>query len=307
MNILLTGSSGLIGTELQAFLSGKHRVLRLVRRDRQATDEIPWDPSSRKLNMQALEGLDAVVHLAGESLSTGRWTAEKKRRIRESRTQGTQFLAQSLSRLFDPPKVLVSASAIGLYGDRGDERLDEESEPGTGFLPDVCREWEAATEAAVIRGIRVVIPRLGMVLSSKGGALPMMLPVFRFGAGGRIGNGRQYMSWIAIDDLVGVIDHLLRNVSLHGPVNAVSPNPVTNREFTEILARVFSRPAWFALPSFAARIAFGQMASEVLLASARVAPTQLAETGYKFMFPDLEDALRHVLQKPRSEAEGLRL
>ena len=190
----------------------------------------------------------------------------------------------------------MSVSAIGFYGNRGEEQLDEESDPGTGFLPELCSEWEAATAPAVMRGIRVVIPRIGMVLSSRGGALARMLPIFRLGIGGRIGSGRQYMSWITIEDLVGIIDHALRNESLNGPVNAVTPNPVTNQEFSTTLGRLLSKPVFLAMPSFAARIAFGQMADELLLASARVMPVQLKDTGYKYKLPQLEGALRHALQ-----------
>jgi uncharacterized protein (TIGR01777 family) len=273
-------------------------VIRMVRKAQARPDEIRWDPAAGVTDTEALEGLDAVVHLAGESIASGRWTAEKKRRIRESRIQGTRILAQSLARLFDPPKVLVSVSAIGYYGDRGEEKLDEASEAGSGFLAALCSDWEAATGPAVIRGIRVVSPRVGMVLSPSGGAMAPMLPVFRLGIGGRIGNGRQYLSWIAIDDLVRIIDHAIRNESLSGPVNAVAPDPVTNREFTSILGKVLSKPAFFVLPAFAARVAFGKMADEVLLASARVLPARLKETGYQYKFPDLEGALRHVLQKP---------
>jgi len=299
MNILLTGSTGLIGSELSSLFAEKqHRIFRLVRRADPRAYEICWDPSSGTLDTKQLEGLDAVVHLAGESIASGRWTAEKKRRILDSRIKGTQLLAQSLSRLFDPPKVLLSASAIGYYGDRGEEQLNEQSEPGKGFLAGVCREWEAATQPAIIRGIRVVMLRLGMVLSANGGSLAMMLPVYRFGMGGKIGTGRQYVSWIAIDDLLGVIDYAIHNESLHGPVNAVSPNPAMNRDFSKALGRALSRPAILAVPSFAARIAFGQMADELLLASARVNPARLTESGFRFQFPKLEDALRHILRKP---------
>jgi uncharacterized protein len=297
MHILLTGSTGLIGSALAAHLGGNHRIVRLVRHPKPGMNAIPWDPDSGTLDTQALEGVDAVIHLAGESIASGRWTAAKKRRIWESRVKGTQLLAREVSRLFDPPKILVSVSATGYYGDRGEEPLEEDSEAGTGFLASLCREWEAAMQPAIIRGIRVVIPRLGMVLSPQGGALDRLLPVFRAGVGGRIGSGRQYMSWIAIDDLVGVIDHVLFNNSVHGPVNAVSPNPVTNSEFSQVLGRVLSRPARFALPSVAARLIFGEMANEVLLASARVSPARLAESGFTFQFPELESALRHILQK----------
>ena len=297
MNILVTGAAGLIGTALTSFLTqNKHRVIRLVRRAQPTPGEIGWDPYAQTLDIEALEGLDAVVHLAGENIADGRWTAGKKLRIRESRIQGTRLLAQSLARLFDPPKVLVSVSAIGYYGDRGEELLDEESDPGKGFLADVCRAWEAATAPAVMRGIRVVHPRLGMVLSTAGGALARMLPAFRLGIGGRIGSGRQYMSWITIEDLVGILDYAIHNGSLHGPVNAVSPNPVTNQDFSIMLGRVLAKPSFLALPAFAARIAFGEMADALLLASARVLPTRLKESGHKFQFPEVEDSLRHALE-----------
>ena len=296
MNILISGSSGLIGSAFAShLLANRHRVVRLVRRAPQGANEIRWDPASGTLDIRALEGLDAVVHLAGESIASGRWTSERKRRIRDSRIQGTRLLARSLSSLSDPPEVFVSVSAIGYYGDRGEEQLVEESERGRGFLPELCRDWEAETHPAVNQGIRVVIPRLGMVLSAKGGALSRMLPIFRSGIGARIGSGRQYMSWIALDDLVGVIDHAIFNKSLRGPVNAVSPAAITNLEFSQALGRVLSRPVLFALPSSALRILFGEMADEVLLSSARAVPARLAQSGFKFQFPELESALHHIL------------
>jgi uncharacterized protein len=299
VKIVISGSGGLIGSELIAFLTkGKHQVLRLVRKPEAGAGEIRWNPLKGELDKKALEGADAVIHLAGENLTGGRWTAAKKRRIRESRIQGTRFLAQSLAHLFEPPKVLVSVSAIGFYGNRGEEDLHEGSSPGTGFLADLCREWEAAAEPAIMRGIRVVIPRIGMVLSASGGALSLMFPAFRLGIGGRIGSGAQYMSWIAIDDLVGIINHAMNTQSLQGPINAVSPNPVANRTFTEILGRVLNRPAAFALPAFAARLVFGEMAKEVLLAGARVLPVKLVESKYKFQFPELEKALLHIIKNP---------
>jgi uncharacterized protein len=299
LNILITGATGLIGSALTSyFVKNQHRVIRLVRRISAGTDEITWNPSSGILDKSALEGLDAVVHLAGANIAAGRWTAEKKRRIRESRIAGTRLLSQSLAHLFDPPKVFVSVSAIGYYGNRGEEELNEASGMGKGFLPELCREWEMATAPAAMRQIRTVIPRIGMVLSAAGGALALMLPLFRLGMGGRIGSGRQYVSWITIDDLVRIIFHTIGCETLQGPVNAVSPNPATNREFSKTLGHILSRPAAFALPAFAARLAFGQMADEVLLSGAKVSPARLIQSGFKFSFPQLEGALRHILQAP---------
>ncbi len=268
----------------------------MVRRAPAQANEVRWDPCAGILDKSFLEGLDAVVHLAGESIASGRWTSEKRRRIRQSRILGTGLLAQSLATLSDPPKVLISASAIGYYGDRGEEQLDEEGGPGKGFLPDLCQEWESATAPAAERGIRVVIPRIGIVLSAAGGALSLMLPIYRLGIGGKIGNGQQYMSWIAIDDVVAIINHSINCDSLHGPANAVSPNPVPNKTFSKTLARVLSRPAIFSMPAFTARLAFGKMADEALLSSNRVFPTRLIESGYEFKFPKLEGALRHILR-----------
>jgi uncharacterized protein len=299
VKIVISGAGGLIGSELASSLAkNNHKILRLVRKQLPGVDEISWNPSTGKLDQKSLEGVDAVVHLAGENIAGGRWTAEKKRLIRESRITGTRLLAQSIAHLFEPPKVLVSVSAIGYYGNRGEEELNEDSSPGTGFLSDVCREWEDATTPALMRGIRVVIPRLGMALSASGGALPMMLPAYRRGLGGMIGSGRQYMSWIAIHDIVGIITHAIRNESLHGPVNAVAPHPTTNRAFNQILGRVLARKAIFKLPAFAARLLFGEMAKEVLLASARAIPAKLIKSKYKFQFPELENALLYILQQP---------
>jgi uncharacterized protein (TIGR01777 family) len=297
MKIVVSGSTGLIGSALCSFLSANnHHVLRLVRKTTAGRDEIGWDPSSGKLDPGRLEGIDAVIHLAGENIAAGRWTEERKRRIRESRINGTRLLAETLARLSHPPKCWISVSAVGYYGDRGEEVLDEKSGPGSGFLADLCRDWEEATEPASEQGMRIVIPRLGTVLSPKGGALSLMLPVFRMGIGGRIGNGRQYMSWIALEDLVGIFNHAIRSESLKGPVNAVSPHPVTNLEFSKTLGRILSRPVAFALPSFAARLVFGEMADEALLASARVSPARLRDSNYIFRFPELEPALRHIFQ-----------
>ena len=241
---------------------------------------------------------DAVVHLAGENIASGRWNAARKAAIRDSRVNGTRFLCDALAGLARPPKTLVCASAVGYYGDRGEERLTEESPPGTGFLAEVCREWEAASAPAARKGIRVVALRIGMVLSPKGGALARMLPLFRAGLGGVIGGGRQYVSWVALDDLPGIILHALQRDDLRGPVNAVAPRPVTNREFTEALGKVLSRPTPLPVPAFALRLAVGgEMADALLLSSARGIPRRLEETGYRFRFAELSAALRHLLGK----------
>lgn len=299
MNIMVTGSTGLVGSALIPHLArGGHSVPRLVRsKKRLAQDEVGWDPATGAIDTAGLEGLDAVVHLAGESIASGRWTSDKKAKIRDSRVNGTRLLAETLSRLAKPPKVLVSVSAIGYYGDRGEETLVEESGPGIGFLAGVCRAWEAAAEPAAQSGIRVVHPRIGVVLSPVGGALRMMLPPFKMGIGGKIGSGEQYMSWISLDELIGVIQHVLTVETLAGAVNAVAPRPVTNLEFTKSLGRVLSRPTMMPLPAFAARLALGEMAEELLLASARVEPARLLASGYKFRHPELEGALRHLLGK----------
>lgn len=295
MNILVTGASGLIGSALVPFLTtGGHTVTRLVRTPSSA-GAISWDPSAGQLDLRALEGIDAVVHLAGESIAGRRWNAEQKRRILDSRVQGTRLLCERLAGLERPPRVLVSASAIGYYGDRGEETLTEESAPGSGFLTDVCRAWEDATKEARDRGIRVVHARFGIVLSPKGGALAKMLTPFRLGAGGVVGGGRQLMGWVALDDAVGAVHHALTTDTLSGPINVVSPRPVTNREFTKTLGRVLRRPTIVPMPAFAARLAFGEMADALLLASTRVQPDQLSCTGYRFRFPDLEGALCHLL------------
>lgn len=299
MNVLVTGSTGLVGSALVSFLEASgSRVTRLVRSQPRPVpprrDEVFWDPDAGRLDSSALEGLDAVVHLAGENIA-GRWTARKKARIRESRINGTCLLAEALAGLARPPAVLVAASAIGYYGDRGETVLKEESSPGEGFLAGVCRDWEAAAKPAVQKGIRVVHLRIGLVLSRAGGALARMLPPFKLGFGGKIGSGKQYVSWIAIDDLVRAIGLVLAEKGLAGAVNAVAPNPVTNLEFTRTLGRVLHRPTIFPLPAFAARLAFGELGQELLLASQRVEPARLLASGYSFRFPGLEGALGHVL------------
>ncbi len=297
MKVLVTGASGLVGSALVPFLTmGGHRVTRLVRsQPRPGVAEMQWDPAAGIQDLTSLEGMDAVVHLAGENIASGRWTVARKARIRDSRVTGTRTLCEALARLSQPPKVLVSASAIGYYGDRGAEALWENSAFGTGFLPEVCRVWEEATQPAVQTGIRVVLLRIGIVLSPTGGALAKMLLPFKLGLGGIIGSGKQYMSWIALDDVVGAVNHALVTDTLRGPVNAVAPFPVTNGEFTRTLGRVLGRPTVFPVPAFAARLAFGEMADELLLASTRVEPKRLLATQYTFRCPELDGALRHVL------------
>ena len=304
LRILVSGASGLVGSALVAYLSaGGHAVTRLVRGGCDSapppgipTPSLSWDPSGAGFSSaSALEGFDAVVHLAGENISGGRWTAERKARIRDSRVQSTKILAEAMARLVKPPRTLVVASAIGYYGDRGEENLVEASPRGKGFLAEVCGAWEAAAQPARAAAIRVVNLRIGVVLSPRGGALAKMLPPFRMGAGGPIGDGRQWMSWIALDDLLDVILHAIADESLNGPVNAVAPHPVTNEEWTEMLAKVLRRPAVLPMPGFAARAAFGEMANELLLASTRVLPERLLAARHFFRFPEAEPALRHLL------------
>jgi uncharacterized protein (TIGR01777 family) len=297
VHIAVTGSSGLVGAALVSFLTaGGHRVIRLVRKP-PSGDDVQWDPTEGVRDLSRLEGVDAVIHLAGENIAAGRWTPQRKGEIRRSRVEGARRLSESLAKLSQRPKVLVSASAIGFYGDRGDELLTEDGAPGKDFIARVCQEWEAATEPASRAGIRVVHLRFGMILSAAGGALRKMLIPFKLGAGGRMGSGTQYVGWIAIDDAIGVIHHAVCTESLQGPVNAVSPAPVTNAEFTRVLARVLSRPAIFPMPAFAMRLAFGEMADALLLASARVMPTRLQASGYRFRYPELEAALRRLLAR----------
>ncbi len=300
MRVLISGASGLIGSSLIPFLTtAGHGVTRLVRgQPKTNVGEIGWDPDQGTIDSAALEGFDAVVHLAGHGIADQRWSDEVKAKIRNSRVIGTGQLAEALAKLERPPSVLVCASAIGYYGDRGEEVLREDSPADIGFLAEVCREWEAAADPARRRGIRVVHTRFGVVLSPAGGALAAMLGPFRKGLGGKVGSGRQYMSWISIDDTVGAIHHVLTNEALEGPVNTVAPHAVTNREFTKTLGRVLRRPTIFAMPGFAARLVFGEMANELLLASTRVDPAKLRASAYAFRHPDLEGALRHVLGKP---------
>jgi uncharacterized protein (TIGR01777 family) len=295
LNILVSGSTGLIGSALITALAREgHRVVRLTRSEGTGDDDIWWNPSAGVIDAARLEGINAVVHLAGESVQ-GRWTSAKKSRIRDSRVRGTRLLAETIARLPVPPRVMVSASATGYYGDRGNEFLREESGPGSNFLAGVCQEWEASAALAREVGMRVVCPRFGLVISTEGGALAATLPIFKLGGGGKIGGGKQYWPWVAIDDVVGAILHALMTDSIEGPVNVAAPDPPTNAEYTKTLGRVLNRPTVLPLPATAARIALGQLADELLLASQRVEPTKLKESGYTFRYPELERALRHLL------------
>jgi len=299
--ILISGASGLLGSAVATALAAdSYEIVRLVRGGAgviaSARHEIPWVPG-KPLDPALVEGFDSVIHLAGESI-VGRWTAAKKARIRDSRVRGTATLAEALSRTTAKPRVLLSASAIGYYGDRGDEILREDTPAGTGFLAETSRAWEAATDPAVQAGIRVVHIRIGVALAPHGGALDKMLLPFKLGFGGRIGSGRQWWSWIHIADIVGAVTHILRCDSLRGPVNLVTPNPATNAEFTSTLAQVLHRPAFLPMPAFAARLAVGEMADAALLASQHVEPAKLRASGYAFRFPELVGALEDLLANP---------
>lgn len=296
MNILVTGATGLIGSALVPTLTAAgHRVTRMGRSPSVGEQVLRWDPATGLLDPLDGESYDAVVHLAGESIGEGRWNAAKKQRIKQSRVKGTKVLCEALARAPRWPRVMVCASAVGWYGDRGEEVLHEGSLPGSDFLADVCREWEAASEPLKQKGVRIVQVRSGMVLSARGGGLAKMLLPFKLGVGGIIGSGRQYWSWIDIEDEVGVILHALQDESLEGPVNAVAPQAVTNAEFTNTLGRVLRRPTVFPMPAFAARLVLGEVADALLLASQRVEPRRLLDRRFGFKYPGLEASLRHVL------------
>jgi hypothetical protein len=293
--ILVSGVSGPIGAALLPSLrTAGYSVVRLVRGPATGDEQIAWDPS-KPLAPETVSGFDAVIHLAGESIF-GRWTAAKKRKIRDSRVAGTLNLAQALAQAEERPKVFVCGSAIGYYGNRGDESLSEESSPGSGFLAEVCQQWEEATTPAVQADIRTAHLRTGIVLSTNGGALKAMLLPFKLGLGGRTGDGRQWMSWIDVQDMVGAIHHILKNDLIQGSVNMVAPKPVTNTEFAKTLASVLSRPAIFPMPAFAAKLAFGEMGEELLLGSQKVEPGKLISSGYPFRYRELRTSLEALLQ-----------
>lgn len=301
MKILISGSHGLVGKALgNSLVEDGHEVVRLVRKGHTLGQlEVEWHPNQGRIDAQRLEGFNGVFHLAGESIASGRWTDEKKRAIRESRTKGTTLLSETLAQVSQPPSVFISASAIGYYGDRGDEELTEQSGPGKDFLASVCVEWEASTRAAAEKGIRTVLARFGIILDRNGGALAKMLTPFRMGIGGRVGDGRQWMSWIALDDVINALKFLLLDSAVHGPVNIVAPNPVTNAEFTKTLGRVLSRPTFFPVPAFGARLAFGELADALLLSSQKVEPAVLKDRGFAPYWPRLEPALQNLLQDHR--------
>ena len=295
MKVLIAGASGLVGSALIPALEAEGaEITRLVRSSARA-GEIEWHPSGDQIDAAQLEGFDAVINLAGENIAAGRWTDELKRKIHDSRVNGTHLLSEAIARLKQRPAVFLCASATGIYGDRGDETLDEQSESGGGFLAGVCGEWEQATEPAVQAGVRTVTLRFGPILAREGGMLAKLLTPFKMGMGGKVGSGKQYISWVAIDDVVSAIKLALNDASLRGPLNIVSPNPVTNEVFTKTLGHVLSRPTALAMPAFAVRLAFGEMADEMLLASQRVIPKKLNDAGYAFQQPELEGALRKHL------------
>lgn len=296
VKVLVSGGTGLVGRELVSLLlESGHEVMILSRRP--ASERIVhWEPGETEIKVDSLDGFDAIVHLAGESIASGRWTESKKQVIRDSRVQLTENLTEAIKKTKKPPKVIVAASAIGFYGDRGDELLSEDSDCGSGFLASLCRDWENASKGLAAAGIRVVNLRIGVVLSKDGGALAKMLLPFKLGMGGQIGSGKQYMSWISIKDLVSIIAFALERDFLVGPVNAVAPEPVTNIDFTRALGKVLSRPTFLPVPKFGVQMLLGEMADELLIASARVMPDKLIKHGYEFKHSSVETALSDALK-----------
>lgn len=295
MKIAIAGSSGLVGSALIPILqSDGSQITRLVRSSPKP-GEIEWHPNQDKVSALSLEGFEAIINLAGENIAGGRWTDDQKRKIRDSRMNGTHLLSEAIAQMKSKPRVFICASATGIYGDRDDETLDEQSESGGGFLAGVCREWEQATQPASKAAVRVVNLRMGPILAREGGMLSKLLTPFKMGMGGKVGSGKQYISWVALDDAVNAIKLAIDDESIHGPINIVSPNPVTNEEFTKTLGHVLNRPTALAMPAFAARLAFGEMADEMLLASQRVLPKRLTQAGFQFQYPTLENAMRKYI------------
>jgi uncharacterized protein (TIGR01777 family) len=295
MKIAIAGASGLVGAAVSPELEAEgHDIVRLVRNSAR-TGEIEWHPNQDSIDPGHLEGFDAIINLAGENVSEGRWTDEKKKKIHDSRVHGTHLLSEAIAKLITKPRCFLCASATGIYGDRGDETLDEQSESGGGFLAGVCREWEKATEPAHRAGVRVVNLRFGPILARAGGMLEKMLTPFKMGLGGKIGSGKQYISWVGLEDSIGAMKLALTDESIRGPLNVVSPTPVTNERFTRALGEVLSRPTVMAMPAFAARLAFGEMADEMLLVSQKVIPKKLQAAGFQFQYSDLDSALQHYV------------
>lgn len=299
MLVAITGATGMIGSALAASLvADGHEVLPFTRSPSPGPGGARWDPAGGTIDSQALSKADAVVHLAGRNIAALRWTPRVRREILGSRTRGTRLLAETMAGLPDGPRVLVTASGINFYGDRGDELLTENSPSGQGFLAEVCRQWEGAADPARAAGIRTVHVRTGLVLTPGGGLLPRVLPLFRVGLGGRLGSGRQWWSWVTLDDVVGIYRHAVTAAKASGPLNATAPDPVTNAQFTAVLARVLRRPALLPVPRFGPRLLVGQLADELLFSSARVHPAATESSGYTFQHPTLEPALRHLLTHP---------
>lgn len=299
MRVIVSGGSGLIGTALIRELGAAGHDLTQLVRDRPVDGRIVWNPLEGRLDASAINGADVLVHLSGEGVASGRWTAAKKQSIRDSRVKSTKLLADTIRRVENPPATWLCASAIGYYGNRGDDWIEEDSAPGTGFLADVCREWEEAAASAADAGVRVVNLRFAVVLSPDGGAFRQMMTAFKLGAGGVIGSGKQYISWITLEDAVRAVLHVLENPFVSGPVNLSSPNPVTNRELTKALGRALRRPTILPLPAALARLVFGEMADEMFLASTRVRPRKLVESGFSFNQPNLDAALHAMLSDRR--------
>jgi len=295
MKIAIAGASGLVGSALIPALATDDATITRLVRHAPKPGEIEWHPNQDQVSPQSLEGFDVIINLAGENLASGRWTDDHKRKIRDSRVSGTHLLSEAIAKMEVKPRVFVCASATGIYGDRDDEVLDEQSESGGGFLAGVCREWEKACEPATKAGVRVVNLRFGPILAREGGMLAKLLTPFKMGMGGKVGTGKQYISWVSLVDAVNAIKLAIADQSMQGPLNVVSPSPVTNEEFTKTLGHVLNRPTALAMPAFAARLAFGEMADEMLLVSQRVMPKRLAAAGFQFQFPDLEKAIRHYV------------
>jgi uncharacterized protein (TIGR01777 family) len=292
MKIAIAGASGLVGSALiRALAADDNAITRLVRHAPKP-GEIEWHPNQDQVSAQSLEDFDVIINLAGENLAGGRWTDELKRKIRDSRVSGTHLISEAIVKMAVKPRVFLCASATGIYGDRDDEVLDEQSESGGGFLAGVCREWEKACEPAAKAGVRVVNLRFGPILAREGGMLAKLLTPFKMGMGGKVGTGKQYISWVALEDAASAVKLAIDDQSIHGPLNIVSPNPVTNEELTKTLGHVLNRPTALAVPAFAARLAFGEMADEMLLVSQRVMPKKLVAAGFQFQFPELERAIR---------------